>query len=181
MDDVSISRSNERILEIPSLPTDSMRKGPDMRNERITIRWVLCLIGSFLFLVQSCTPQPPKNKISLVGTWELVSSKHGSAETDSPVSDGKKHFKMITPTHVITMAFDPKTHKIETVHGGRCTVTPDGYTEIIEMVSDLDTFKSSFGKNLTFNVRFEGDSFIQSWEMDGQNNQEKWRPASVSD
>jgi hypothetical protein len=139
------------------------------------------LAGGFLMVGLSPAAQPADKKMSLVGTWEHVSSKYGDAKAFSPISDGLKHLKMITPTHVITLACDPKTHKIQRVHGGRCVLTSEGYREEIEMFSDLDMFKTAYGKKLDFKVQYEGDLFVQSWVSEGQKNEEKWRRAPVSE
>jgi hypothetical protein len=159
------------------------RSGKDniMRNGRSRILLASLLVGGFLMVALCLTAQPADKKTSLVGTWEHVSSKYGTAKTFSPFSDGKNRLKFITPTHSITMVYDSKTHKIESVHGGRCVLTPDGYTEKIEMATDLENFKSSLGKSNEFKVRFEGDTFVQSWGTDGQKAEEKWRRAPVSD
>jgi hypothetical protein len=127
------------------------------------------------------TAQPANKNNSLVGTWEHVSSKYGTAKTFTPYSDGKNRLKLITPSHVLTMIYDPKMHTIEHVHGGRCMLTPDGYIEKIEMVPDIGKVKTLYGKTIEFKVRFEGDTYIQSWVMDGEKSEEKWRRAPVSD
>jgi hypothetical protein len=103
-----------------------------MRNGRSRIVLASLLVGGFLMVALCLTAQPANKNNSLVGTWEHVSSKYGTAKTFTPYSDGKNRLKLITPSHVLTMIYDPKMHTIEHVHGGRCMLTSDGYIEKIE-------------------------------------------------
>jgi hypothetical protein len=111
---------------------------------------------------------------SLVGTWEMVSTKYGDATESSPVADNLKAMKFITPTHFIWVHFDPKTKKISNSMGGTYSLSGSTYVEKPEFVFEgMDEF---VGKEQKFTAKFEGDKWIHSGELsNGTKLEEVWR------
>ncbi|NLH15969.1 MAG: hypothetical protein GX455_05270 [Phycisphaerae bacterium] len=136
------------------------------------------LFGGFLMIALSLTAQPADKKISLLGTWEKVSDKVGAAKTFTPVAKGQRHLKMYTPTHWVAMSYDPVTHQANDFKGGPCTFSSDGMTEIVEFASNVAAWKSFFGQKLTYKIKLEGDTFIQSGQIGETKFEEVWKRAA---
>jgi hypothetical protein len=149
-----------------------------MRNGRSRIVLASLLVGGFLIVVLSIGAQPDPKAPTLVGTWEKVSDKVGAAKTFTPVAKGQRHLKMYTPTHWVAMSYDPVTHQANDFKGGPCTFSSDGMTEIVEFASNVAAWKSFFGQKLTYKIKLDGDTFIQSGQIGQTKFEEVWKRAA---
>ena len=121
---------------------------------------------------QSPAPSP------LVGTWESISARKPDGRQNQAYVKAfkdKRYIKMITPTHFIAVTIEPTTGKISAAHGGPCLLGNGQFTEWPQYGTDLSWLRA---KSVHFNVRFEDDKFIQSFE-DG--NEETWCRAKAAD
>ncbi len=122
----------------------------------------LSLFLVFVFLLSSSTiAQEKKNPIE--GTWELVSGKWSDPDTTYlfPITDSGRQIKMISRTHFVWMSQDTSRKDVYGFGGGKYTLDGDKYTEHIEIFYD----PRGIGKSLTFKMRVEGDTLIQSGTM----------------
>ena len=83
-----------------------------------------------LTFYSGCVRQPePESKAQnpLVGTWSLVSAKHGGQESN--LAEQYTILKHITPTHYMWVWIDPNTQEIVMSSGGTYALTDETYTE----------------------------------------------------
>jgi formylglycine-generating enzyme required for sulfatase activity len=111
----------------------------------------------------------------LVGSWEFVSAKTADGKENQAYVKAFKdtwRIKMITPAHFICVSIDPGTGRITAAHGGPCLLGNGQFTDLPEYGTDPSWIQRSKGSH--YKVRFEGETFVQSFE-DG--NEETWRRA----
>ena len=113
----------------------------------------------FVFLL-SCTTIAQEKKNPIEGTWEMVSSKWSDPDTTNlwPVTDYDRQIKKISRTHFVWISQDTSREGVYGFGGGKYTLDGDKYTEHIEIFYD----PTWIGKSLTFTMKVEGDTLIQS-------------------
>jgi hypothetical protein len=122
----------------------------------------LSLFLVFVFLL-SCTTSAQEKKNPIEGTWELVSAKWTSPDTTSffPITDHDRQIKMISRSHFVWISQDTSRKDVYGFGGGKYTLDGDKYTEHIEMFLSPEWI----GKSVTFKMKVEGDTLIQSGKM----------------
>ncbi len=99
----------------------------------------------------------------LVGTWKIVSATLNG----KPSELHKKSItlKLITPTNMIWIGYQPEDRRIFRSAGGSWTIKEGRYVETMRYGLDEKFKSNSFGKSLGFDCRFEGDRWIQSGKI----------------
>lgn len=126
------------------------------------LSYFICVLFLFVFLLSSTvSAQEKKNPIE--GTWELVSAKWSNPDTTGlwPVTDHDQQIKMISRTHFVWINQDTSRKDVYGFGGGKYTLDGDKYTEHIEMFNSPEWI----GKSVTFTMKVEGDTLIQSGKM----------------
>jgi hypothetical protein len=97
-----------------------------------------------------------QNKMSIVGTWKLISGKITQGDSTSPYDNTTSDaIKIVTPTHFAVLSKNVSDDSLQ--HAGAGTVQMDdkNYTEEIKYSS----FKDLVGKTAKFTYRIEGDKW----------------------
>jgi hypothetical protein len=110
------------------------------------MRGVLFLVGAICALGvvdgQYAQTAEPFSDNQLVGTWKLVSVRHGMEGTvgcpDLFSYTDKQTLKHVTPTHTVTVSYF-KNGALFMLSGGTCTLDAAWYTETVEY--GVDAFK----------------------------------------
>jgi hypothetical protein len=111
----------------------------------LSILLLLCVSVSFA-----------QNKMSIVGTWKLISGKITEGDSTSPYDNTTSDaIKIVTPTHFAVLSKNVADDSLQ--HAGAGTVQMDdkNYTEEIKYSS----FKDLVGKTAKFAYRIEGDKW----------------------
>lgn len=101
----------------------------------------------------------------LIGTWRIV-----SASIDGKASELHRTsitLKLVTPTHMIWIGYQPEDRRIFRSAGGSWKVLDGRYVETMRYGLDATFREGSFGKSFGFDCRFEGNRWIQSGTMPG--------------
>ena len=149
--------------------------GPQDRLRGFASRFVL---SGRCFYELTRGPRPASQPSPLLGTWEFVSARKSDGRENSAYVKAfkdKRYIKMVTPTHFIAVTIEPATGKITGAHGGGCFLGNGQLTEWPQYGTAPSWIRA---KSVHFNVRFEDDKFVQSFE-DG--NAETWRRAKADD
>jgi hypothetical protein len=102
---------------------------------------------------------------NLIGTWRIV-----SASFDGKASELHRTsitLKLVTPTHMIWIGYQPEDRRIFRSAGGSWKVLDGRYVETMRYGLDATFREGSFGKSFGFDCRFEGKRWIQSGTMPG--------------
>jgi WD40 domain-containing protein len=109
----------------------------------------------------------------LVGTWQLVSIKHGPDGQSSAPPAGQRKVKLITGTHFTWIVYEAGSRKVLHTAGGTYSLQGDTYTEQIEFAGDGMT--DDVGKPQLFKIWLDGDKLHQSGQLsDGTRIEEVW-------
>jgi len=109
-----------------------------------------------------------------LGAWQLVSFKYGDATKWSDAPSDQRRIKLITETHFTWVAYEVVSGKVQSMAGGRYTLSDGAYTESIEYAGE--GMMDYFGKKQSFNIRVEGDKLHQSGKLsDGTKVEEVWQ------
>src|ERR1041384_3936837 len=91
-------------------------------------------------------------KSPLDGTWELLSGQ--------PLPAGARDIKILSGGHFMFAAYDKQTGKPLYAAGGTYILDGSAYTEHMDFASDK--LAGLIGKDQTFTVNFDGDTFTQA-------------------
>ena len=105
-------------------------------------------------------------KNSLDGTWELLSGQ--------PLPKGARDIKILSDGHFMFAAYDRQTGKPLYTAGGTFILNGSSYTEHMDFATDK--LAGLIGKDQSFVVNLEGDTFIQAGTLsNGKPLSEKWK------
>ena len=91
----------------------------------------------------------------LVGTWQPIAS---GGETIP--EENRAEIKVIAEKQWFVRYIDPKTKKLEYVHGGTYTLEGDEYIETVEWAAGSTS--ELVGNKFKFKIKTEGDTFTQT-------------------
>ena len=97
-----------------------------------------------------------QNKMSVVGTWKLISGKATQGDSTSSY-DGKASdaIKIVTPTHFAVFSKNVSDDSLQHAGAGTVQVDDKNYTEEIKYATSKDVV----GKTAKFTYRIEGDKW----------------------
>jgi len=102
----------------------------------------------------------------LDGAWELLSGQ--------PLPNGARDLKILSEGHFMFAAYDTQTGKPLYAAGGTYILDGGAYTEHMDFASDKLT--SLIGKDQSFTVNLDGDTFTQAGTLsNGKPLSEKWK------
>ena len=121
-----------------------------------------------LFIISACEKGDSARDVSelsvekpqpIEGTWELISQKAVLKDT-TIVTDMStmRQIKIISPSHYASVAQSVDGKEFIVGGGGRYTFSDNIYTETYEYFSITELV----GRSISWNIRFEDDTFIQS-------------------
>ena len=109
-----------------------------------------------ILLLFSATLSFAQNKMSVVGTWKLISGKATQGDStfsyDDKTSDA---IKIVTPTHFAVFSKNVSDDSLQNAGAGTVQVDDKNYVEEIRYA----TFKDVVGKTAKFTYRIEGDKW----------------------
>jgi len=109
-----------------------------------------------ILLLFSATLSFAQNKMSVVGTWKLISGKATQGDStfsyDDKTSDA---IKIVTPTHFAVFSKNVSDDSLQNAGAGTVQVDDKNYVEEIKYA----TFKDVVGKTAKFTYRIEGDKW----------------------
>ena len=118
------------------------------------------------FLVWSQTNTGSTMTNQLDGTWELVSGQ--------PLPKGARDIKMLSAGHFIFVAYDTATGKPLYAAGGTYILNGSSYIEHMDFASE--PISALVGKDQTFTLKFDGDTFTQTGTLsNGKALSEVWK------
>jgi|GEM_PF-2129500 len=113
-------------------------------------------------------------RTQLVGSWRIVSASFGGVPSE--LHKNSITIKHITPVHIIWIGYQPEDRRIFRSAGGSWKVVDGKYIETMRYGLDEKFKQNIFGKDFTFDVKFEGDLWIQSAKLpDGSEMIETWQ------
>jgi hypothetical protein len=131
-----------------------------MKKSFAAIISVALLAIAILTINANASEKPKKDKVSIQGTWELVSFKYGSAASGfTDVSDNIRRLKVINETHFIWAQFDTLSGKISSSSGGSYTLNGKAYSEYLEFGLAMDQY---LRQDHNYTVKVEGDLLFLS-------------------
>ncbi len=111
------------------------------------------------------------NKTSLVGTWQLVSYKYGTAKEFA--SPDFTAIELITPTHFTWVHYKTADNKVYTSAGGTYTFDGVNFTPNVEF--GAQSMVPFFGKS-HYKIKIEGDQYFLSGTLiSGLKLEEVWK------
>lgn len=123
---------------------------------------LLALIAISLLTISSVpgtTLKSKKQTVSVEGTWQLVSYKYGSSQSEFiDRNETSTRTKVINKTHFIWVEID-NSGKVMQSAGGKYTLAGETYTELLEFGVGMDQYLKSSPQ---FTIKVEGDMMFQS-------------------
>ena len=123
---------------------------------------IACVAFAVLFAVaatHALSEEPKsatKNENKLVGTWKLVSAKHGGNKFEIP--EGNTHVKHVTPVQFMWAWYD-KDGKVTSALGGSYTLKGEAYEEVPEYGVGEGLLETLKGKTQSFKWKIEGNKW----------------------
>ena len=111
------------------------------------------------------------NRNQIMGTWQLVSGVYGG----QPTPAGTTEVKIISTKRFMFIQYDPANNKALASGFGTYVFTDDSYTEHIELLDVNGQGDSYVGKDLTFTVKLDGDTMVQSGSIGQMSLKETWK------
>ena len=143
--------------------------------KRSALLLVLILACACLTLASSDTePKATEDKLCnpLVGTWKIVSAKHGGVANDLPTR--YTILKHVTPTHFMWVWIEPSMGEVVMASGGTYSLTADTYTENPSYGLGR-VFRNNRGSRNPLNWRVEGNKWYHSGQLaNGTKIEEVW-------
>jgi hypothetical protein len=135
-----------------------------MKKMKRTFLFVSVAVLALAMLTISAVPGTAyllkKQKISMEGTWQLVSYKYGPSQSE--FTDRTEEFpriKVINKTHFIWVDYITKSGNITKSGGGQYTLIGNSYTEFLEFGLGMDPYLKT---NPQYTVTVEGDMLFQT-------------------
>ena len=126
----------------------------------------------FLILLFSATSSFAQNKMSLVGTWKLISGKMMYGDSTYPFDNKTLDaIKIVTPTHFAVISQYVSDSSLEHAASGTVQMDDKNYTEQYMYGS----FKEFTGKALKFTYRIEGDKWYYKGGIENMIWDEVWQ------
>lgn len=114
-------------------------------DDRVSFAFLFCTSASF-----------GQNKMSVVGTWKLISGKATQGDSTFPYDDKTSNaIKIVTPTHFAVFSKNVSDDSLQHAGAGTIHVDDKDYIEEIK----YSTFKDLVGKTAKFTYRIEGDKW----------------------
>jgi len=119
-------------------------------------------------------PASEKSPASLLGTWQLVSYKYGTNQTDfADFPKDRRRLKLITETHYTWVEYDTATKIVNGSAGGTYLLNGNSYTESKDFGLGMDTY---LGQKHAYTIQVDGDKLFLSGSLsDGLKIEENWR------
>lgn len=157
-----------------------MRYGP----HALIIALTLILLSGFLTPPSKSNPRANRDTAAtlsddeirqqLVGSWRIVSASFGGVPSE--LHKNSITIKHITPVHIIWIGYQPEDRKIFRSAGGSWKVVDGKYIETMRYGLDEKFKQNTFGKEYSFDCRFEEDRWVQSAKLpDGGDMIEIWQ------
>jgi hypothetical protein len=157
-----------------------MRYGP----HALIIALTLILLSGFLTPPSTSNPRANRDTAAtlsddeirqqLVGSWRIVSASFGGVPSE--LHKNSITIKHITPVHIIWIGYQPEDRKIFRSAGGSWKVVDGKYIETMRYGLDEKFKQNTFGKEYSFDCRFEEDRWVQSAKLpDGGDMIEIWQ------
>jgi hypothetical protein len=115
---------------------------------------------------------PGTSHDEIVGTWKLESADHNG----QPNAPGTTQIKMYSKSRYMWVQYDPAKNK--TLASGTGSYRTDGksLTEHVELLDvNAQDAATYVGKDLTFNIKVEGDILTQTGTIGQMNLKETWK------
>lgn len=145
-----------------------------MKKTFATIISVAFLAIAMLTISASTSEKAKKEKVSIQGTWQLVSYKYGSSASGfTDVMDNIRRLKVISEAHFIWVQFDTLSGRISSSAGGSYTLNGNAYSEYLEYGLGMDQYIKQYHN---YTVKVEGDlQFLSGPLAPGYKIEEIWR------
>jgi hypothetical protein len=148
-----------------------MRASIGRRNTRVKVLVAFALGAVCVgWMTMAATPQEierdeTKLRDQLVGTWKIVAASFDGKPSE--LHQSSITLKLITPTHMIWIGYQPEDRRIFRSAGGSWVIQDGRYVETMRYGLDEKFRESTFGKSFAFDCRFDGNRWIQSGTMPG--------------